>query len=345
MTTVSWSDDVHDVLTGDLTVAVSYGTPAGGAVVTVVSPVGAVDRDRGVVSFTTSLGFSKKLEHILRDPRVSLCYSTREHGFSRTCATVLVQGTATVSPTPSPERLRALAPAAARFLGEPPSGRFWDWLLREYHEHRVIVDVAVERIAQWPDPAAAGARTVVGRPWPAQPASQGHPTRGTGPRVDLPALTTALASHPHRLLAYRGADGFPVISPVHLGSVDPEGLQLVTPAGLLPPGGRRAGLLAHRFGPRCSPLSMITGTGWLEADDAEGGVVRYSPHTLRKLSAPPSRFLQSLGNGALAKYGYHRARRTGQLSRLEELSARGGLDGDTGARLVPTPTGEERGRS
>jgi hypothetical protein len=32
------SDEIHDILTGDLTVAVSYGTPAGGAVVTAVSP-------------------------------------------------------------------------------------------------------------------------------------------------------------------------------------------------------------------------------------------------------------------------------------------------------------------
>jgi hypothetical protein len=337
---VTWSDEIHDILTGDLTVAVSYGTPAGGAVVTAVSPLGAVDRDRGIVSFTTSLGFGKKLEHILRDPHVSLCYSTREHGFSSTCATVLVQGTATVSPTPSPGRLRALAPDVVRFFGEPRSDRFWDWLLREYKEHRVIVDVAVERVTSWPDPAAAGARTVVGAPWPAQPPSQSPPAGGTGPRVDLPALTTALAGLPHRLLAYRGGDGFPVITPVQLGACGPEGLRLVTPAGVLPKGARRAGLLAHRFGPQCSPLMMLTGTGWL---DTEGETVRYAPHTLKKLGTPPTKFLQSLGNGALAKSGYHRARRTGQLHRLETLAAQAdpGDDAPTRPRVGPVQSGQE----
>jgi hypothetical protein len=331
-----WSDEVHAILTGDLTVAVSYCTPAGGAVVTAISPVGAVDRSRGTVSFTTSVGFGKKLEHILREPRVSLCYSTREHGFSSARSTVLVQGTAKVDLNPPPERLEALAPDVARFLGEPPSGRIWQWLLREYHERRVVVDVAVERLTAWPDLVAAGPRTVVGTPWPAPPASQSRPAKGAGPRVDVRALAATLSGLPHRLLAYRGADGFPVIIPVQLGASGPEGLHLVTPDGLVPEGARRAGLLAHRFGPQCSPLTVVTGTGWLEA---AGATLRYSPHTVKSLSTPPSRFLQQVGNGVLAKYGYRRAQRNGQLQRLEALARSADVTGPPSPRPpAPQPT-------
>ncbi|WP_210590585.1 hypothetical protein [Streptomyces sp. GESEQ-35] len=66
---ISWSDDVDDVVKGDLTAAVSYLTPAGGAVVTAVSPLGLGQRDLGTLGFTTSLAFGRKLERIVRDPR------------------------------------------------------------------------------------------------------------------------------------------------------------------------------------------------------------------------------------------------------------------------------------
>jgi hypothetical protein len=62
---VSWSDRADAVIRGDLTVAAAYVTPAGGAVVTSISPVGLGDRESGLVACTTSAGFPKKLEHIL----------------------------------------------------------------------------------------------------------------------------------------------------------------------------------------------------------------------------------------------------------------------------------------
>ncbi|MEU8449367.1 hypothetical protein AB0895_25520 [Streptomyces globisporus] len=82
-TPLRWSDTAHEVLSGDLNVAVAYVTPAGGAVVVSVSPLGLTDRAGGRIGFTTSLGFPRKLERILRDPRVALAYHTREHGFAR----------------------------------------------------------------------------------------------------------------------------------------------------------------------------------------------------------------------------------------------------------------------
>src|SRR5205809_176284 len=77
---ITWSDAADDVIGGDLTAALAYITAAGGAVVTAVAPVGQRDRGAGTVGFTTSLGFGKKLERIVREPRIALAYHAREHG-------------------------------------------------------------------------------------------------------------------------------------------------------------------------------------------------------------------------------------------------------------------------
>ena len=72
---VSWSEEIDGVLGGDLTAALTYLTPAGGAVATAVAPIGLRDRQAGWVGFTTSLGFGKKLDRIQRD-RTSCSRST-----------------------------------------------------------------------------------------------------------------------------------------------------------------------------------------------------------------------------------------------------------------------------
>ncbi len=159
--------------------------------------------------------------------------------------------------------------------------------------------------------------TVQGEPWPDAPAEQAPPKNGTGPRVDVAEVVKRIAKMPHRLLAYRGADGVPVIVPVRVAGHDAAGLRLDVPAGLLPPGGRRAGFLAHTFNPQCAGLSMRTLTGWLTVD---AGNVTYAPHTSKGLGAPSSRTVQALGNGTLAKYGIWRARRDGTAARLQRLS-------------------------
>ena len=100
---VTWSDGVDDVIRGDLTCGFAYITPAGGAVVTAVAPLGLSDRERGTVGFTTSLGFGRKLERIKGEPRVALTYHAREHGIGDATNQryVLVQGDATFDPTPT----------------------------------------------------------------------------------------------------------------------------------------------------------------------------------------------------------------------------------------------------
>src|SRR3954466_2465535 len=131
---VQWSDAVDAVLDGDVTAALAYLTPAGGAVVTAVAPLGLRDREKGELTFTTSLGFGRKLERIRRDPRIALLYHAREHGFHRGDELVLVQGTARIVEDPDAAYLeRVVTPAAAQYLGAPRRGRLWDRWLREYY--------------------------------------------------------------------------------------------------------------------------------------------------------------------------------------------------------------------
>src|SRR6185295_6343377 len=75
-----WPDEVDDVLGGDLTCAIAYVTPAGGAVVTAVAPIGLRDREANTVGFTTSLGFGRKLDRLRTEPRIAMAYHAREHG-------------------------------------------------------------------------------------------------------------------------------------------------------------------------------------------------------------------------------------------------------------------------
>src|SRR4051812_8838376 len=168
MTLVQWPDAVDDVIGGDLTAALSYVTPAGGAVVTAVAPIGLRDRAAGTVSFTTSLGFGRKLERIEKDPRVSLAYHAREHGKSTSSRYVLVQGSATVVKEPDRDYLDFIGEQATPYLGPPRRGLFWDRWLEAYYADRVPVHVEVHRIVCWPDLRCEGEPEVFGAPWPGE---------------------------------------------------------------------------------------------------------------------------------------------------------------------------------
>jgi len=250
---------------------------------------------------------------------LSLAYHAREHGFSASPAFVLAQGLASVDLRPSRARLEAMAPQGERFLGQFMRGQVWDRLLREYYYERVFVDVTVHRIASWPDLGAFGDMRVFGASWPGPPGPQTPPENGTSPRVDVDRAAGRIGVLPHRVLAYRGADGFPVVVPVELAGHDAAGLQLVTANGLLPPGGRRAGLLAHAYRPQLIGLATRTFTGWLEV--ADDGTAVYAPHTSKGFVAPPRKKLLLVSNGLFAKYGLWQARRKGTTERLERLSA------------------------
>jgi hypothetical protein len=320
---VRWSDDADEVIMGDLTAAAAYLTPAGGAVVTAVAPCGMRQRDTGVLGFTTSLGFGKKLQRIVADPHVALAFHAREHGFSASPAFVLAQGTASVDLQPSRERLEALTPQVERYLGKVARGPVWDRLLREYYGERVIVHIAVRRLAVWPDLGASGAMEVTGAPWPGCADPQPPPKNGTGPRVDVAKAAGRIATLPHRVLAYRGADGFPVIVPVQIAGHDGTGLRLVVAPGLLPAGGRRAGLLAHAYRPQLVGLSTRIYTGWLQVS-RDGAV--YAPHTSKGFAAPPSKNTLLVLNGLLAKFGLWQARRHHTPEQLQRLATEQAAD-------------------
>src|SRR3954449_2610596 len=115
MTPVQWPDAVDEVIGGDLTAALSYVTPAGGAVVTAVAPIGLRDREQGTVSFTTSLGFGRKLDRIERDPSVALAYHARQHGHSKSSRFVLVQGVSSVIKEPDRDYLHFIGRQATPF--------------------------------------------------------------------------------------------------------------------------------------------------------------------------------------------------------------------------------------
>lgn len=114
-----WSELDDGIIGGDLTAVLAYVTPAGGAVVTAVAPIGLRDREAGTVAFTTSLGFGRKLDRIDENPRVALAYHAREHGFATAPRFVLVQGTASYDAHPDPailaERVRPALPAITVF--------------------------------------------------------------------------------------------------------------------------------------------------------------------------------------------------------------------------------------
>jgi hypothetical protein len=312
MPPVSWPDEIDDVLAGDLTAVVGYATPAGGAVVTAVSPVGLRDRDAGTVTFTTSLGLGKKLERIKRNPHVALAYHAREHGFSNSTQYVLIQGLAAAKLPPDRDYLETVVrPQATRFMGAPKEGKlFWDRWLQEYYADRVPVTVTVERIVAWPDLACQGEPSVFGAPRPpTPPPSQAPPGKGTAPRVDCGRAAKRLQKTDHQLLAYIDGDRLPVIVPVEVMGAGDEGIRLGATSGLVPPGSRRAGLLGHSYGAQLIGLTARQHTGWLEVANAAGRQVLYAPHTEQGFRAPANKTLLLLANGLLAKRGLRKARR------------------------------------
>ncbi len=299
-----WSDREDNIIGGDLTAALAYVTPAGGAVLTPVAPIGLRDREAGTVGFTTSLGFGRKLDRIKQNPRVALAYHAREHGFASEPRFVLVQGTASYDAHPDEKVLsEQIGPASARFMGPPRRGAFWDRWLSAYYADRVLVTVSVERVLSWPDLACGGELSVSGSQPPTQaPAPQDPPRNGTGPRVEVARAARRVSRLPHVLLGYPGADGFPLIVPVSAGTSAPAGIAL---SGPLAGGGRRAGLLAHRYEPKLIGLETRQHTGWLQ-DDV------YAPHTENGFRAPANKTLLLLGNGFMARRGLRQARALGR---------------------------------
>ena len=311
--TVSWPDAVDEILGGDMTAALSYSTPAKGAVPSGVAPIGMRDRDAGSVTFTTSLGFGKKLERIEADPRISLAYHAREHGRTARPEFVLIEGKAVPDHEQSQARRDDVRERATDFLGEPKSGFFWDRWMREYYLVRIPVDVEVERIVVWPDLSCAGEPEVIGAALPGPPEPQSAPKKGTAPRIEAGRAAGRLRELPHLLLSYVGADGYPAIVPVELRSDDERGFELAAGRGDLIP---RAAAAPACSGTRYRPKLVASSRTCTRAGSSPTGTARrvYAPHTEGGFKAPPNKTLLALANGFLAKRGYKKAVREGTVA-------------------------------
>lgn len=305
---VSWPDSVDEILAGDLAAAFAYLTPARGAVITPMAPLALRDRERGTVTLSSSLGLPKKLMRLRRNDAVALAYHAREHSFTDRPEFVLVQGRASVG-EPDREWLESIKPEWERFLGPPQTGLTGRWL-RVYYWERVAIEIAIERIVVWRDETCAGTPEVYGAPLPAEaPAPQKPPANGTGPRIDVTKVESAVEKLPHTLLAWAGADGLPMMVSAEASSAGSEGLKLHVPAGNLPAGGRRAGLTSHWFKPRMIGQEQRVHTGWMTS--AGGSEALYAPHTRAGTRLPPSKLLFNIGAGAATRLGLREARKAG----------------------------------
>ena len=303
-----WSDAADEILGGDQVVALAYVTPAKGVVLTPVTNFAMRDRDKGTIdAVNSSVGVYKKLERIRDNPHVALAYHTRTHGFSDRPEYVLVQGTATLT-EPDPHYPQTHADAWRRFGGSPDPGRMWNWWLKVYNL-RVGIHVDVERVITWPDLSCAGEPVVDGTPPPrSEPPPQREPKKGTGPRVDHQRAARRARKLDNVLLGWVGADGFPTVVPAGVERATADGIELRTPPGLVPSGGRRAGLIAHEFARYTAGQIQRQHTGWLEAEPGEGTVL-YAPHTERGYHMPASMTVFRLAAGAGTRAGLRGARR------------------------------------
>jgi hypothetical protein len=109
-----------------------------------------------------------------------------------------------------------------------------------------------------------------------------------------------------------------VVVPVRVTGHSPAGLHLAAAPGLLPPGDRRAGLLAHSYRPQLVGLSTRMGTGWLHPE-GDGRAV-YAPHSAKGFRTPPAKDLLLVSNGLMAKYGMRRARASRLVEELQRLA-------------------------
>jgi hypothetical protein len=308
---VTWPDELDEILTSDLTVVVGMPTPKAGVSLATVTTLGLRSREAGTVSFTTSLGFGRKLERIVADPRIAVAYHTRQHGLSSRPGYILVQGRAVVRGATDAER-EDITERATRFMGSVATGWFWDRWLAVYYYDRVIVDVAAERILWWPSGDNLEDPEVLGAALPTtEVPTQSPPRDPTVARVPMATVAKTVRKLPHQLLGVVQADGMPLVLPARAYGRSGDALRLDVWSSLLPRGGRRAGYVAHDFRPKLIGLSNATHTGWLEVDDDERRV-RWTPHTRHAFVAPPNKTLLLLGNGFLARQGYKQALKEGR---------------------------------
>jgi hypothetical protein len=305
----AWPEHVETILAGDHVVILAYVTPARGVVLTPVTNFGVRDRAAGTVTVNSSVGAPKKLDRIRRNPHVALAFHTRAHALHQRPEFVLMQGVASLS-EPIADYPGSILEHWERFERWSDVGPLWKRWLRVY-ALRVGIETAVRRITVWPDLSGRGRAVIHGAPAPVGPPEpQEPPARGTGPRIDHVRAARQAARLPHVLLGWVGADGLPVAAPVRVAGTSGEGILLESAEGLIPPGGRRAGLTAHWFARRVIGQHQRVHTGWLEAA-RDGSEITYAPHTSATYRFPSSETLFRLVAGGGTRWRLRQGRRAG----------------------------------
>jgi hypothetical protein len=303
----------REILASDQATALAYVTPASGTVIVPVTNFATFDPAAGTISVNTSIGAWRKLDRIRRDPHVALAFHTREHSLCERPEYLLAQGRAELSRFEDRHGWQEVFGSNwERFGGQPRKlGRFWEWWLAVYH-WRVTIEVHVERVVTWTDLRCAGEPSVSGAPLPAEePPPQAPPGKGTRPRMSAARVARRTGRLPNVLLGWVGADGYPLVVPVEVAGTEPEGILLRASGGLVPPGGRRAGLTGHWFSRHVVGQIQHVHTGWLEA---RSGRLVYAPHTRASYRIPTSRLAFNVGAGFETRRRLRRARRAGLVS-------------------------------
>jgi hypothetical protein len=309
-TEVAWPESADEIFASDQTVALAQTTPARGVTLAPVTNFGVRDRDAATMAaLNTSIGLWKKLPALKERPDVAVAYHTREHGFTTRSEYVLVQGTASLGALEDRDWIDRHLRDWERLAGPRDVGPIWEWWLRYYH-WRVPIEIAVRRVTVWPDLACRGAPRIYGEPPADPPPAQRPPRRGKAPRLNQVRAAKLAARLPYVLLGWVGGDGLPVAIPAEVAGAQRDGVILKAASGLVPPGARRAALVAHAFTRHGYGQNQRKYTGWLEVDES-GTRLLYAPHTKRGYYLPSFAF--RLAAGAATRLGYYRARRSGLL--------------------------------
>jgi hypothetical protein len=306
---IQWPDVVEEILDGDHAVMLAYVTPASGVVLAPVSNFGLHDRDRGIVTFNSSVGAWKKLDRIAHNANVALAFHTRAHATHARPEHVLVQGRAALQ-APVSDYPSSVIDNWERLEPWRDLGVLWKRWLRVY-ALRVEARVAVERVIVWPDLACREQAEVFGAPLPADPpAPQQPPGKGTAPRINQARAAKKAARLPHAMLGWVDADGFPLVIPVDVSGANERGIMLDAPEATVPAGGRRAGLTAHWFSRGVIGQRQNIHTGWMQPGPG-GTALNYSPHTKAAYRMPSSRLIYRAAVGFYTRQRYRQARGAG----------------------------------
>jgi hypothetical protein len=292
---VDWSDEVDEILGGELTAGLAYLTPAKGVMISPMAPLGLRDRDAGTITLSSSLALWKKLDRMRRNPGVAVVYHARDYALHDRPGFVLVQGRASFDTTPDRAWLESITPQWNQFLGKRSTGLIGR-TQHVYYWERIAINIAVERVVYYRDTRATGEPEVFGAPLAPPPAPQKTPGKGTEPRVDVGKVASSVAKLPHTLLGWCGSDEMPEVVPVSAAEAAEDGLWLTVPPDRVPPGGRRAGLTSHAFQAQMLGQNQRIHSGWLEAN----GEAFYSPHSRAGYALPASKPLYLVACASLA---------------------------------------------